>query len=339
MSVMLQYGIIAYLLWAIGGGAFYFTFKPNISILEMFRSIYELTLWISLPILVAVMVLNEWYLLPFAGVVMLIFIGIYTPYLIPRQPKINHDMPQIRVMTFNLNMTSKGIVDAIRSTHADVVTLQELSQDSAATVQQLSDIYPYMALHPQKVDYVGQGILSKYPILKDEYWEYPEVENTLGHQRVEIDFNGMSIVIYNTHPWPPLEWETGYDDASHRIVLENIAQRTFAEELPLILAGDFNMTPNFEEYDLFASQFTDSYWVAGDGLGFTYPTHTKLIPSFFRLDYIWHSKHFQSVSAQVWHNHGESDHAPVVSTLALKAHTAILSLNTHTMKASLAATW
>ena len=308
---------LIYLTLIVLGWLIYIIVDPNNSSIELLKTVFELGLWLAIPVCVILLILRSWRLAIASIVPILIFIIIYVPQLTPRSPEFIPDAPQLTVMTFNLKITSEGIVDAIRSADADIVAVQELSQEGAEVLSELADIYPYQSLHPQLIDFKGQGILSRYPILDDVYWEYPDVSHTLGHQRVEVEFNDSRIVIYNVHPWPPLAWESGYNDESHRIVVEDIARRTFAEELPLILVGDFNMTDNFEEYELLASNFVDSYREAGNGIGYTFPAiRYAPLPSLLRLDYVWHSHHFQSVDAVVWHDHAESDHSPVVATIA-----------------------
>ena len=305
------------LLWFVGS-LVYLLIDPNTSFVELLKTIYALGLWFAVPILVIVLLLRTWRLSLVALFMVIMFGVIYMPYLLPRNPVVDEDMPQLTVMTFNLKATSDGIAEVVRNADVDIVGVQELSIEGAENLRQLEDIYPYQALHPQEDPNIGQGILSRYPIEASTYWEYPDLPHTLGHQRVEVDFQGMIIVVYNTHPWPPLAWESGYDDESHRIVLQDIARRTFAEDLPVILVGDFNMTDSFEEYDLFASRFVDSYRAAGNGIGYTFPNNKyKPLPSILRLDYIWHSENFESVQAEVWDNHAQSDHSPVIATLAL----------------------
>lgn len=292
--------------------------EPNRSSIELIKTLFELALWLSIPVFIGVILLRAWKLSIIALGAVILFGLIIVPQLIPRTPNIDPNARQLTVLTFNLKTTASGIEEVLRSANADIVALQELSQAGAETLAALSDIYPYQALHPQAVDYNGQGVLSRYTIVDDVYWEYADVPYTLGHQRIEIDFEGVILVLYNTHPWPPLGWETGYNDESHRVALQDIAKRTFAEELPLILVGDFNMSDSFAEYALLSSRFVDSYRAAGNSVGYTFPNEKlKPLPPLLRLDYIWHNAYFESVKSVVWGEYAGSDHSPVLSTLAL----------------------
>ncbi len=309
---------IIYLLFMSVGFLIYVAIEPNESSIELLKTIFELALWLSVPVLLGLLFLRTKRLIAIGLVFVAIFAFVYIPKIIPRSPEFSPDVPQITVMTFNLKATAEGIAPLIRDIDTDVVALQELSIEGAQAVETLQDIYPYQALHPQQDPNEGQGVISRYPIEADEYWEYDNVPHTLGHQRVEIDFDGNIIVLYNTHPWPPLAWETGYNDESHRVVLQDIVQRTLTENLPLILLGDFNMTDSFKEYDLVATHYTDSFQVAGDGLGYTFPNYKFApFPRLLRLDYVWHSDHFQSQFVTVLDHNTQSDHSPVVAQLGL----------------------
>ncbi len=309
---------VLYLSLMLIGFGFYFFVTVNRSFVDLIKTIFVLCLWLSLPVLLLTLGLRAWPLVAVAGLMFAVFVWIYHPYLLPRNPDVPADLPRLTLMTFNIKATSEGLLDAIRSADADIVALQELNMEAAQTVEALLSLYPYQRLHPQSEDeFKGQGIISRFPILEDDYWEYPDVPFTLGHQRVEVEFEGARIIIYNTHPWPPLVWESGYDDESHRLVMEDILRRTDGEDGPLLILGDFNMTDHFSEYHQLRERYTDSYRVAGDGMGYTYPNFRfRPFPSLLRLDYIWHNADFITVDSVVWPEHGASDHSPVRSVLA-----------------------
>jgi len=95
------------------------------------------------------------------------------------------------------------------------------------------------------------------------------------------------------------------------------------------MAGDFNMSDLSEAYQIVASQMTDSYRVAGFGMGFTHPEFVQgnsygqvfpndfPIPHLVRLDYVFYSQGIHATEAKVWHESGGSDHRPVFVRLSL----------------------
>lgn len=301
------------------GAVIYFIFQPDQSRIELFKTLFELSLWLTIPATACLLLLKSWRLMTASLILVMIFAYLYVPLFLPRNPSYDENLQQIKIMTFNTRGTVDGLTETILSSGADIVAFQELSMDASDMLSSISGTYPFQALHPQDKYNIGQGIISRYPIQSDEYWEYSDVPHTLGHQRVEVEFNQTQIAIYNTHPWPPLAWETGFNDESHRVVLNDITERTFAEDMPLLLVGDFNMTSVFEEYATLNTRFTDTFYVAGDGLGYTYPNEKyRPLSRIIRLDYIWHNEYFQSVESTVLNQKGTSDHSPVVSIVALK---------------------
>jgi vancomycin resistance protein VanJ len=291
---------------------------PDSSAIELIKLVTEIALWLAVPLFLLALILRGYRIALLVGLVVVAFVITFAPYL-PRSPQLPAgDGIELRVMTFNSKATVQGLTTAVQVSDADVIAVQELSPEGAEALATLTDDYPYQALHPQPDNpNAGQGVLSRHPIVADEYWEYPDVPHTLGHQRVEVELDDDQIIaLYNTHPWPPLGWSTGYNDESHRVVMQDIIRRIEAEALPTLLMGDMNMTDIFGEYQQLSEQLTDSYLEAGDGIGYTFPYNAMgLVPPLLRLDYIWHDDHFASVSAQVQDENGVSDHAPVVAQL------------------------
>jgi vancomycin resistance protein VanJ len=252
----------------------------------------------------------------------------YGIFFLPRAAQAQSGAPAIHFLTYNIHAESEQIqpmLDVIRSVNADVVALQELSPTMAEKLAtDLRDLYPYQALHPNHENAIwGQGVLSRYPILEDEYWRM-----SLGHQRVKITANGLSMVLYNTHPVHPFLLKQGilFTMQPHRNEVDEVLRRVANDTDPVIVAGDFNMSDQVDDYTRITQHLEDTYREAGWGLGFTFPDfsarqaqpfHTPLLEKFgrpvARIDFIFHSNDLQALSAQVWPTSGGSDHRPVVA--------------------------
>jgi endonuclease/exonuclease/phosphatase family metal-dependent hydrolase len=94
------------------------------------------------------------------------------------------------------------------------------------------------------------------------------------------------------------------------------------ETLPLITAGDFNLSDQDSSYRDLAARWHDAFRAGGFGLGTTYPVARALdLPSVFpplvRLDYVWHSDDMLAVSASNGAYVG-SDHLPLLVELSLR---------------------
>ena len=87
-----------------------------------------------------------------------------------------------------------------------------------------------------------------------------------------------------------------------------------AEDIPVIIAGDFNdWSGSYCLNTIRDGKYKDAWWEGGFGLGFTYDEwHLKL-----RLDHILFSHHFKLKNVYVEKSYF-SDHRPLVADFALK---------------------
>lgn len=258
----------------------------------------------------------------------------YVPQFMPKFPQAPEGSQEVTLLTFNILADGDDKTQALEiilSTDADIVALQELSLDAANYLQEnLVEEYPYSALHGQQWNsYRGQGVFSKYPILEDEFWIFQDfARKSHGHQRVKLDINGQPIVMYNAHPWPPFEWNGGVNfhfsglaDAAHSESIERVLARMDQETDPLLLVGDMNTSPYYEEFRWMEERLTDSFREAGVGLGLSYPAcGIGAIPlTLIGIDHILHSDQFTALDAEFLNGCPVSDHHPLFVRLALES--------------------
>lgn len=280
-------------------------------------------LWFPTLILILLnLLLRQWrlsvILLP-GGFALLFTWG--SMFLPNNPPDMNTTDIPLRVMTFNLkgyNPNQEAIVELIREADADIVALQEVSDINTSILEaELQDIYPYMVLHMTDNVTQGQGLLSRYPIVEDEFWQFDFVPNTLGHQRSVITLeNGTSLAIYNVHPTHPGMQGSLFNPHYRSLEIEAILERSANESIPHMLLGDFNMPDLSEDYASIINNYTDAYRMAGYGMGFTFPNVAR-IPTFLRLDYVFHSEGIMAQQAQVLPNGAGSDHRPIIVDLLI----------------------
>ncbi|MGK7918706.1 MAG: endonuclease/exonuclease/phosphatase family protein, partial [Trichodesmium sp.] len=178
------------------------------------------------------------------------------------------------------------------------------------------------------------GIISKYPI------QLREKIHLAGHievqQRMIVKIENQEVVIYNiemTAPWMrqqkilPFFTIPSYDFSQRSAEIKELITRIKQENLPVIAAGDFNLTDQSQDYHNLSQLLQDSFQVSGWGFGWTWPTNWamnnfiktstwKLNSPLFRLDYIWHSHNWQTKSSKVLPSI-DAAHLPVVSELYL----------------------
>ncbi len=308
-------------------------FGERWNVIGLFDSFAHLLMIPALPLLILSLVLKRRWLALTQAIPAFVFLTSYGGMFIPKR-SVTASTSDLTVLTYNIHHgyapDIAPIIDVIRQSNADIVAIQELSQDAAdAFAAQLADMYPYRAFHPMKKAWQGQGILSRYPITADEYWRNEQFGFGLGHQRVEMDIQGTTITIYNTHPAHPGMSGTFYNGAPHREEMDIVMNRAAQDTTPVLIMGDFNMGDQSEDYRRISAVYADSYREMGWGMGFTFPdlrvpqalpdyiNRTIPLPPFMRLDYVFHSAAFQTLDARVWSDAGGSDHHPVFVRFSL----------------------
>ena len=263
---------------------------------------------------------------------MALFVFLYGSLLMPR-PAPQDDGPALTVMTYNtlgFNPCPACVVAAIRQSDADLITLQELSpQVAAAIARDLHAEYPYQILQPREQVY-GLGAISRLPLratgetLPGSWVGQPQI--------LALTFAETQVLVVNAHPVA-----TGPTDL--RTIEWSIEERfrqaqtlvAFAQTHPgpLLYPGDSNTTDQNDAYRMIATAWRDSFREVGRGFGHTYPgadfsgTQRFQIGGFslprwlIRIDYIWHSPHWQPTAAYIGPWDGYSDHRPTIARLVL----------------------
>jgi vancomycin resistance protein VanJ len=261
----------------------------------------------------------RWLLIALLLPILVAFFILYGEMLLPVQHSAatGHGS-ELSVVTYNMlsiDSEPERVVNVIQQLDADIVGLLELGPDHAQLIDEtLADEYPYRALHPS-LPYNGIGVLSRYPIRDD--LTFSPLPDSMGFQRVVVDLNGTSIVVYVAHPRPgynifsPLTYNNTIRDQEIRILIDEYLDH---ETGPLLVIGDFNMPDLSDAYGWMDRRWTDAFREAGHGLGFTFPAPLR----FVRIDYIWHDEYFVAKNAEVGDDNGTSDHHPVLARLILK---------------------
>jgi endonuclease/exonuclease/phosphatase (EEP) superfamily protein YafD len=261
------------------------------------------------------------------AVVTILFLGLYAPLFLPRfDSPVVSTSDKIEVMTFNLGLDRsrpEQVVAAIDEEQADIVVVQEMTPAIANLLrEELGDRYPHAVLEPEAETI---GLLSRYPILASQ-WLCPEIGGR-SYLHAVVDWNGARLNIFAVHPLlPGLSWyrgtllPIGLHDAEQQQQLVRIARQAIDLRESVLMMGDFNISDQTHAYMSITEDFTDAYWEAGYGFGFTFPRGVQLgefaIPGpLIRLDYIFHTDDLYAERARV-ECKGGSDHCYIVAQLA-----------------------
>ncbi len=295
---------------------------PDIEIRGIILSVGTVALFLSIPLLIIALALRAPRLILGCLVAVAGWSLFHAHYLIPRHTA-SDIAPDFTVLTYNLQMTTEDLevlATILEQTDADIVALQELSVLAGAHFKtRLSTRYPYIAFYPRNPGNTGMGVMSRYPITDEEFWQNEQIDGALGNMRVEIDVDGTLIALYNVHPRPPISFESGLTPAAHSAEVDVLMARLADEPLPTLIAGDLNMSPWLDEYpQITGAGFRDSFYDVGHaGFGFTFPAGKAGLPNMpmLRLDYLFHDASFTALESYVWSQSGPSDHLPVWTSL------------------------
>jgi endonuclease/exonuclease/phosphatase (EEP) superfamily protein YafD len=273
-------------------------------------------------------------LLPLLVLAGLWFVPAYLP-----KPVAAASGPTLRVLTFNVwghNHDLRQVEGWVRQTRADIVTLQEISPAYATdALPGLLDIYPYQSSQADNTRWGGNIILSRYPILSQEYIDLQTPDNP-APLRLVLDVDGEAVAVYNVHlAWPSrqtprllLPWDNfflrvvlGFDDRVRNRQISHLVDHLKTEPYLFIIAGDFNTSSSSATYQQLATVMHDSFHEVGVGFGGTWPVSQvrgllEIVPPLIRIDYVWYSPQFRALDATLGPEMG-SDHLPLLVTLAL----------------------
>lgn len=238
---------------------------------------------------------------------------------------------ELRVMSYNVaqginvdgQYDPEGIARVIEDSGATVVGLQEVSR--SWLIAGSTDTVAWLARR-LGVDYAygsaadgGNVILSRFPIDPSSVTVADLPKGTTLIQRsvvlAEIDLGGTTITAMNTHlqhlvtPGIP----DNQKEEDYAVIQVPQLERLFDfwDQRPrTVLTGDFNIRPDWRQYQVIIDAGFVDGWDAGSGPGST--TEDNGIP--YRIDYVFHTPDLVAVDAEVIDTGASLDHLPVVVT-------------------------
>ncbi|AUT00350.1 endonuclease/exonuclease/phosphatase [Nostoc sp. CENA543] len=242
------------------------------------------------------------------------------PWYLPHNQQITtHAAKPLRVLSFNLNIQNHDqdkIVDLVTDSQADIALLLEIDQQAFSIIQpQLKPSFPYTFRSPGG----GLALFSKFPIqdARADNFNKKAKHNLVANLAID----NQSITFIGTHPLVPVKPANFH---SRNLQLAAIAEYIQNINQPLILAGDFNLTPWSPYYRRFVNKTKLHNTRLGFGILPSWPrpaNHVNfphwLIPIInIPIDHCFVSKHLQVARTYTGGN-ANSDHAALITELVL----------------------
>jgi endonuclease/exonuclease/phosphatase (EEP) superfamily protein YafD len=218
--------------------------------------------------------------------------------------------PTFRLLSFNVWFRNPDMATTaayIEQSKADAVVLLELTPPQADRLRPLLPSYPYFHIEPSRM---GAAVFTKWPVLAAE--SMPLADDGAVAARVQIDWRGTPVTVLGVH----LNWPLGPRNSQFRNEeLQGVIAFSKAQREPLIVAGDFNLTPWSQYFSNALEQSGLHDAALGFGLARSWPA--QFAPVGMRIDHCLLSREWQSLRVDIGPSLG-SDHLPLMADLSLR---------------------
>ena len=233
----------------------------------------------------------------------------------PKHPPAIAGEP-ITVMSVNLlagNHNTGPIIAEVAAARPDVLLLLEYTPHwHAAFRQPLAADYPYVT-HAIRQGSFGMAVYSRLPLAEPVNLELPLADSGTPQARAVVQVGDRRLAIYAVHLMPP---KSARHTIRQRRELADLVEHLRAEELPVVLCGDFNFTSRSALAAALADLgLTDVHDISGFGRGTTWSVlgRMRYLPG-IRIDHIYVSPELTSLTSRTGVGQG-SDHRPVVAEI------------------------
>ena len=231
--------------------------------------------------------------------------------------------PVLRVLTANLlfgRAAAEVVVELVCRKHADVLFVQELTDEAAARLQRagLGDLLPHRVTQPTPHSTRG-SIYARYPLRGGPL--AASVSAARCTARLDLP-SGQSVQLACIHVAPPKPpWSP---DATARW-RSQLSALPAPGDSPRILAGDFNATLDHAQFrQLLRRGYLDAASQAGNGLSPTWGPQPGRRPALLAIDHVLIDRRCAVLTTSA-HWLAGSDHRALYAELRLPAPAAVLA--------------
>jgi endonuclease/exonuclease/phosphatase (EEP) superfamily protein YafD len=229
---------------------------------------------------------------------------------------------RLRVMSVNVLWSNPRFNDVVRTIEReapDIVSLQEVSPQWHGVVERLAARLPHVAPADWRAYTSDNILLSRFPIVESRVVVPPNQNRprSFAHVEATLAVNGKLVRVLAVHPPLP---NGSYLTAIRQLHFDYYAQLAARTELPLLIVGDFNITPYSPRFRALLREGGLRYVHLGWNWPRSWPSDNygplQRYVRGFPIDHVLTSRHFAAASARALEDVG-SDHYPVLADLVL----------------------
>jgi endonuclease/exonuclease/phosphatase (EEP) superfamily protein YafD len=228
--------------------------------------------------------------------------------------------PDMRVMSMNVlysNRRFDDVVHAVEREAPDILSMQEVTQRWHPVIERLAARLPYIAPADWRTQSSDNVLLSRFPIVEGQLIAPPNQHRPFAHVDATIMRNGRSLRVLAVHPPLP---SGPRNTATRQANFDYYAGVAATTEAPLLIVGDFNITPYSPRFRALLRDGGLRYVHLGWTWPASWPSESRgdfqRYIRGFPIDHILTSRHFAVSAARAIKDVG-SDHYPVVADLVL----------------------
>lgn len=236
-------------------------------------------------------------------------------------------------MTFNIHhgrgidgkLDLNRIAEIIEESEADLISLNEVDRFFSKRSNHMDQVFwladhlnmnhafgPTLTLKSKgsmMLRQYGNTILSRYPIISATNHPLDFYSGIIeGRSLLEIN------ILIHTHPLKMYATHLSLNPLLHKKQTEFIINKIVDDDLPVILAGDFNMRPGSKGWRRITGHLADICHASDESPCYTFPSSRPKV----QLDYIFASRNLHITSVEVINKiPSASDHLPLKATLTL----------------------
>ncbi len=282
----------------------------------------------------------RWVLVPVVGIALVgSYVLDYFPLSGSASPKEQDGV--LRVLTWNVRNYQQcgyqdSLVDRFREWNSDIMCIQEGT--CGANAQQMNKAIESLGYYV--AEYEGRRVYSRWPILQSYSLEMP-TDFSNGAMVAYIQMPTDTLVLVNCHlesnridTKDRTDGMAAITSGESRRLLGQTRQMwgklaevsrirgkqidalcvlldSLGSNHPILLCGDFNDTPISYAYQQIDKRLENAYRECGRGMGVSYNERYFLV----RIDHLFHSRYWETLSARILPGNPDSDHNPLCVTL------------------------